>query len=109
RGQVPGSFQGGSGCDPELGAHLVGDNSGQSGLAETGWSRQEDVVEGSILGPGRLDRDPQAFLDPLLAGEIVQSLGSQARVELVLHRRAEQALLTHVEPARSPSALAAPG
>src|SRR5690606_26172597 len=88
-GQVARSLQRRSRGEPQVGPHLGGHDPGQGGLTQPGRTREEDVVEGSSLAAGGIDRDPEPFLDLLLADELVETMRSECDLDFVVHRRAE--------------------
>ena len=66
----------------EVGAHGLGDDVGQGGLAQSGRSAEQDVIQGFVALLGRLDGDFQPLLDLGLTGEI----GEQRRPQRHLQR-----------------------
>src|SRR5699024_10085578 len=67
------------GGDMQIGSHLPGDDSGQGGLAETGWSGEEEVVGGLAPPTGRLEDDLEMLLEFGLTHEVVEGAWSQTR------------------------------
>ena len=74
----------GDGADPR--AELLADDEGEARLAEARRADEQDVVERLAAGLGRLQRDRELLLDPLLPDEVVEAPRPQRAVELVLVR-----------------------
>ena len=72
----------GDGADPR--AELLADDEREARLAEARRADEEDVVERLAAGLGRLQRDRELLLDPLLPDEVVEAARPQRAVELVL-------------------------
>ena len=66
-GQIAGLFNGRTGGDADVDPHLVGDDVGQGGLAQTRRAVEQHVVQGLIAHLGGLDKDLQVALGLLLA------------------------------------------
>ena len=68
-GEVAGFLDGRAAGAFEIGAHRLGEDAGERGLAEAGRAVEEDVVQrfAALFGGG--DRDFEPFLDFCLAGE----------------------------------------
>ena len=79
--QVAGALDGRSGGRADLGAHLRGHDVGERGLAESGRTVEQDVVD--RLGPmlGGVDEDREVLLHAILAGELVEPAGPDGRLE----------------------------
>jgi hypothetical protein len=56
---------------------LLGDNVGEAGLAQAGEPVKEDVVEGLVSRPGRLDENLEVLLQPLLPYVFIEAQGPQ--------------------------------
>jgi hypothetical protein len=54
RGQITGTIQSGPRGDPYLDIELVGDDTGQRGLAQARWPGEQDMVQGPLLLESRL-------------------------------------------------------
>ena len=80
RRQIPLSFDDRPGGHLDSRAHLVGDDIGQSRLAETGKAVKKHMVERFAAGQGRLDEDSEALAHLLLADIIDQPLRPQGMV-----------------------------
>src|SRR5512138_398165 len=65
-GQIALDLQGRTGCLLESDAEFVGDDGGQRGLAESGWTVEEDVVKRLTAASGGFDGDREVFLYLLL-------------------------------------------
>src|SRR5690606_15637134 len=85
------------------GAHLLGDDVGEGGLAEAGRAGEHDVVERLAALEGGGEEDAEVVLDLLLPDELVERLGAELLLEVLLgalrlggdevavfHRRAER-------------------
>ncbi len=68
--QVSRSHKGRPRRNPVPGPHLVGNDAGQRGLAQTGRPGKEHVVCRLVSPPGRLQHDLQVFLQLRLADEL---------------------------------------
>ena len=79
-GQIAGLFNGGAGGDPDAHAHLVGDDAGQGGFAQTGRAVEQGVVQRLVAPPGGLQIHGEVGLGLLLAGVVGQKLGAQAHL-----------------------------
>ncbi len=77
-GQVAGPLKGRSRGDVQAGTHLDGHDGGQGGLAQAGWTGEQQVVDGLAPAPGRLQDDGQVLLELALAHELVEPAGPQA-------------------------------
>ena len=68
---------------------FVGDDGGQSGLAQSRRTVEQDVIERLAAGAGRLDGDRQVFFDFGLSDELCQPLRAQLQLKrgIVLDRR----------------------
>src|SRR5947209_1873018 len=53
-----------------IGSHFVGDNGGQRGLAKSGWTVEQNVIQSLAARPRRLNRDCKIFFNLLLSDEI---------------------------------------
>src|SRR5207244_10715123 len=84
RGHVAPALERRAGRRAEADAELLADDEGEARLAEPRRADQQQVVERLTAGPGRLERDRELLLDPLLADELVQPPRPQRPVELVL-------------------------
>ena len=88
RGQVAGhvalALERRAGGRHEADVELVGDDLRERRLAEPGRPGQQHVVERLAARPRRLDEDRELLLDALLADEVVEALGPQRAVEVVL-------------------------
>ena len=62
----------GPAVERKLHVQFVGQNLGESGLAEARRAEQQDVIECLFALPRRLDRDRQVLLDLLLPDEFLQ-------------------------------------
>ena len=71
-GQVAGPLEGRAGGDVDGDAHLGGDDAGQGGLAQTGRTGEQQVVDGLAAPAGRLEDDRQVLLQLGLADELVE-------------------------------------
>ena len=58
-GEVGGFLDGGSTGCLEGRTHRLGENVGEGGFAETGWTAQQDMVESLAALPGRLDGEQE--------------------------------------------------
>ena len=63
--------------DVEAGAHLLGDDVGEGGLAESGGAVEEQVLDGLASVSGGLDGDADAFDELGLADVLVDALGTE--------------------------------
>src|SRR5205823_14040816 len=91
RGEVPRNRDRRTGRDFDIGVHLVGDDRGQSRLAEAGRAVEKYVVERLAALPRRLNEDVQVLFDPFLADVVFEALGSQRQVELLIAALATRA------------------
>ena len=87
--QVPGPLHHRPGGGLDAGAHLLGDDVGQGGLAQTRGAVHQDVVHRLAPGPGRLQGDFQVAAQFLLAHELGQTPGPQPHL---------QTQVVHLEP-----------
>jgi hypothetical protein len=60
---------------------FVGDDGGEGGFAEAGWSEEEDVVEGFFAGLGGFEGDGQLFFGFGLADEFLEAAGAELEFE----------------------------
>ena len=66
-------------------AQLRGDDVGERGLAEAGWTGEQNVIE-RLPAPARgLDEDPQLLRDLHLVDEVLELRRAQRPVEVVVH------------------------
>ena len=80
-GEVAGFLDGRAAGALEVGAHGLGEDVGQGGLAEAGRAAEQDVVDGFLPAFGRGDGDFQALLDLELAGEFREQRGAQRHLQ----------------------------
>ena len=100
RGQIGGFFHHRSGGAADRNAHLVGDDARQRGLAETGRTENQGVVERLGAFARRADEDFHLLFYLLLADVLAQQQRPQ-RVLIVLgagRLRIDQALFLHQAP-----------
>ena len=84
--QVAGLFDGGAGSNPDIHSHLVGDDTGQGGFAQTGRTVEQGVVQRLISAPGRFNINGKVALGLLLAGVIGKQFRAQSDFPRVLGR-----------------------
>ena len=82
--QVAGLFNGRAGGDADACPHLVGDDTGQCGLAKTRRAVKQHMVQRFAAPPGRLNVDGEISFGLLLAGVVPKKLGPQADFRRVL-------------------------
>ena len=85
-GEITGADQDGPGGDPQADPHLGGHDPGQRGLAQTGRSGEQQVVDRLAPLRGRLEDDLEVLGQLALADELGQRAGSQAGVLGLLGR-----------------------
>jgi hypothetical protein len=77
RGEIAGALNDRPGRQAVADAHLARDDLGQSRLAETGRTREENMVEGFAARACGRNKDPQILADLALPDEIVEGERSQ--------------------------------
>src|SRR5439155_23108614 len=82
RSQVALALERRAGHRPDPDAELLADDIGEARLAEARRPGEQDVVEGLVPCPRRLERDRQLLLDPLLADELVQVARAKRLLDL---------------------------
>ena len=86
RGQVAGALERGTGSAAQTRPHLLSQDVGDRGLAETRWAVDQHVIERLVALEGRLDEDPEVGLHRLLADVLVESTRPQPQVDAaVIH------------------------
>ena len=102
RGQVTGPLERRSGRDVQLHSHLGGDDRGQGRLAQSRWSGEQQMVDGLLSAPGRLEHDGQVLLQLTLADELVEVPRSQPGfdgvLDVVVVETWVEELVTHAWP-----------
>ena len=79
-GQVAGFFDNRPRGDPDVGAHLVGDDIGQGGLAQPRKAVEKHMVQGLAAVLGGLDGDLQIALELVLADVLGQRPGADGQI-----------------------------
>ena len=96
-GEVGGALDRGTRGDVEVDAELARDDVCERGLAESGWSREQHVIEHFGAPAGGIDRHAENFLVALLADEFVELARTQREIEpalvLVTDARGESAFV----------------
>ena len=82
--QIPRLLNGGAGGNAHVDSHLVGDDAGQGGLAQTRGAVEQNVVQGLVPHLSRLDEYLQIALGLLLADVLPEGLGPQGVLSLIL-------------------------
>jgi hypothetical protein len=72
RGEIAGALQRGATRDPQAHAHLHRDDAGETGLAQPGRAREQDVVDGLPALLRRAQHDLQVLDQARLADEVVE-------------------------------------
>ena len=80
-GQVTGLVQHRAGRVAQVGAHLVGDDVRQGGLAQTRRAEDQGMVQGVPALPGSLDKNIHLFRYLRLSHVVLQALGTDRPVE----------------------------
>ena len=88
RRQVAGLFDRWAGGDADVHAHLVGDDAGQRGLAQSRRTVEQDMIQRLIAPPRRLNVDRQVLLDLFLSVIFAQALRPEGKLALILGRKA---------------------
>ena len=70
--QVAGFLDDGSRSHPDVAFHLISQDEGEAGLAQSGWSTQQDMAEDVISTFGCTDHDLETFDRFSLPGEIIE-------------------------------------
>ncbi len=73
RGEITGSFQGGSGSDVQLCAHLVCHDRGHGGFAQPRWASQQQVISRFVSLTCRFQHDGKVLLEFSLPDEVGKS------------------------------------
>ena len=81
RRQIAGTLQHRPGGGAQGGVHLVSDDVGQGGFAQTRRAEEQHVVQGFSTLHSRLDRHPQVFHHPLLADILLEASRAQGGLE----------------------------
>jgi hypothetical protein len=78
RGEVAFALEKGSGAGFDGDVEFVGDDLREGGLAESGGTVEQDVIESFAAGACGLDGDLDVFFDALLADVFIEPLGADA-------------------------------
>ena len=65
-------------------AHLVGHNIGERGLSKTGRAKDQNMIQGFLTPPRRLDKDPHLLPHGALADVVFKSLRSDGTINHIL-------------------------
>lgn len=84
RRQIPRFLQHRAGGGLDIDPHLVGDDVGEGGLAQTRWTEDQQVIERFTPLTGRFDKDLHLFADGILTGVVSQLLGADSPVNNVI-------------------------
>ena len=82
--EVTGLVKDGSGSGSDGNAQFVGDDVGQSRLAQPGRSVQQRVIQGLAAIRSRLDKNPEVFERRALSREVIETRGPQHAVQFTI-------------------------